>query len=57
MTDKSKTVCFSGHRIFSDPDAEIKNRLIAVITNCIKDGYTNFISGGALGFDTNPFLN
>lgn len=52
MIGKSKTVCFSGHRILSDSNAEIKDRLIAVITDCIKDGITNFIAGGALGFDT-----
>lgn len=51
MIDQSKTVCFSGHRIISDSIVELKNRLIAVITDCIKDGITNFIAGGALGFD------
>ena len=52
MISKSKSISFSGHRIISDPIFELKNRLISVVTDCIKDGFTNFITGGALGFDT-----
>ena len=52
MTNQLKTVCFSGHRVISESLSEIKSRLVTVITDCIKDGVTNFIAGGALGFDT-----
>lgn len=52
MISKSKSISFSGHRIISDPIPKLKNRLISVVTDCIKDGFTNFIAGGALGFDT-----
>lgn len=52
VIDKIKTVCFSGHRIISEPKEELKNCLRSAITDCIKDGMTNFIAGGALGFDT-----
>ena len=47
----NKTVCFSGHRIITEPLNELKIRLVSAITDCIKDGVTNFIAGGALGFD------
>ncbi|MBD5080609.1 MAG: DUF1273 domain-containing protein [Ruminococcaceae bacterium] len=51
MTNQLKTVCFSGHRIITEPLNEVKSRLATAITDCIKDGVTNFIAGGALGFD------
>lgn len=51
MIDKIKTVCFSGHRIISEPTEELKRCLVSVIEDCIKGGATNFIAGGALGFD------
>lgn len=47
----NKTVCFSGHRIITEPLNEVKSRLISAIKDCIEDGVTNFIAGGALGFD------
>lgn len=52
MTDRSKTVCFSGHRIICEPVSELETRLRAAIVNCIRGGATRFIVGGALGFDT-----
>ena len=52
MNDKTKTVCFSGHRTFHDPKAEIEKSLEAVIRKCIESGSERFITGGALGFDT-----
>lgn len=50
--EKSKTVCFSGHRILYDPKADIEKSLEIVIRQCIKNGSERFITGGALGFDT-----
>lgn len=51
MTDRSKTVCFSGHRIICEPISELEIRLETAVIGCIKDGALNFIAGGALGFD------
>lgn len=51
LIDKTKTVCFSGHGIITEPHKNLKHRLIAVIKDCIKDSAINFIAGGALGFD------
>ncbi|MBD5156135.1 MAG: DUF1273 domain-containing protein [Butyrivibrio sp.] len=52
MNTKEKTVCFSGHRDFHDPKAEIEKSLEAAIRQCIDDGAESFITGGALGYDT-----
>ena len=52
MNNKSKTVCFSGHRSFRDPKAEIEKNLEFAIRQCIENGSEQFITGGALGFDT-----
>lgn len=52
IDDKTKTVCFSGHRKFFDPIAEIEAKLEAEIRKCIESGMERFITGGALGFDT-----
>lgn len=52
MNVKDKTVCFSGHRRFHDPKAEIEKNLEAAIRECIESGAERFIAGGALGFDT-----
>ena len=49
---KEHTCCFSGHRIFSQKRIEaIGKRLHEEIDRLIQQGITNFISGGALGFD------
>ena len=56
-----KTVAFTGKRpqnlpwLFNEQDErclQLKERLKAEIENCIKQGYTAFISGMALGVDT-----
>ncbi|MCL2213449.1 MAG: DUF1273 domain-containing protein [Oscillospiraceae bacterium] len=52
MLKSNKTCCFTGHRI-------IDRRIVPDLQNCLRDtveslydrGYTNFISGGAMGFD------
>lgn len=53
MPDKNKCCCFTGHRAVSNIH---KERLVAnlpkIIKGLINDGITDFITGGALGFDT-----
>lgn len=49
---KSKTSCFTGHRKL--PRQKMKQILINLdkeVNNLIRAGVTDFISGGALGFD------
>lgn len=57
---KSKTCCFTGHRIQkvnfeyneSDPTfVKLRQDTKKEIINAIENGYTNFISGMAIGFD------
>ncbi len=54
MNEKSKTVCFSGHREINDyePKENIEKRLEAAVRKCILNGAEQFIAGGAIGFDT-----
>ena len=50
---KEKTCCFTGHRnILVEKCDIIENRTKNAIISLIKEGYTNFMAGGALGFDT-----
>ena len=49
---KAKTCCFTGHRRL--PKEKIEHILICLnqeVDNLISQGVTDFISGGALGFD------
>lgn len=49
---KSKTCCFTGHRrLPKDKIERIIKKLDREIENLISQGVTDFISGGALGFD------
>lgn len=49
---KSKTCCFTGHRkLPEDKIADIINNLNIEVDRLISMGVTDFISGGALGFD------
>jgi uncharacterized phage-like protein YoqJ len=49
---KDQTCCFSGHRKLPKNKIEqIVKRLDCEIDNLINQGITDFISGGALGFD------
>jgi uncharacterized phage-like protein YoqJ len=58
-TDISRTVCFTGHRPqslggFSEDNPiawNVKSKLQHYIEKAIKLGFTDFISGGALGVD------
>jgi len=52
MINKSKTCCFTGHR--SIPSAQLESvefYTCKTIESLAAQGYTTFISGGALGFD------
>ncbi len=52
MTVKSKTVCFSGHRVLYEPKEIIEQRLENAIRQSISKGADTFIAGGAIGVDT-----
>jgi uncharacterized phage-like protein YoqJ len=50
--NKKSVCCFTGHRRFSTDEMEyIKKRLNDELDRLIELGVTNFISGGAFGFD------
>ena len=50
---KSKTCCFTGHRVMSDQEKQIAAvRLREVIAALMKEGVVYYGAGGALGFDT-----
>ena len=60
-TDSSKTICFTGHRPNKlpwhyDETKEscilFRNHLKSILIKAIENGYTNFISGMAIGVDT-----
>ena len=52
-TLKENTCCFAGHRVLSQKKIErIVKRLNKEIDHLIQQGVTNFISGGAVGFDS-----
>ncbi len=49
---RENTCCFTGHRQIPICELEnIKNKIEEEITKLIKNGTTNFICGGAIGFD------
>ncbi len=49
---KNHTCCFTGHReLPSGQENIIKEKLTAVLTELIQDGITDFLAGGAIGFD------
>ena len=49
---RSKTACFTGHRIIPKQDREcIKKRLNKAVIELLDEGVVNFVSGFALGFD------
>lgn len=49
---KNITCCFTGHRrLPSDRIEQITKRLSDEIDNLYRQGVTEYISGGALGFD------
>ena len=49
----SKSVCFTGHRILSEPSKQLFDRLYPVLEQLVTEqGITDFYAGGAVGFDT-----
>lgn len=53
MTLLPKTCFFTGHRIIgSDELKRIKSLLNEELLNAVNSGFTHFITGGAVGFDT-----
>ncbi len=51
--NKSETVFFTGHRKISDDEADFLHDLLrCTVLIYIKRGYKNFITGGAVGFDS-----
>ncbi len=53
MIEKAKACCFTGHRIIAKQFREnLPYQLKNQICHLIKAGVTDFITGGALGFDT-----
>ena len=51
MIVKEKACCFTGHRRMSSP-VDVKTVLKQVIEEKINEGYYDFLSGMALGFDS-----
>lgn len=52
MINKETASCFTGHRLLPKDRVErILKRLDHEVENLIRQGITDFISGGALGFD------
>lgn len=48
-----KSCCFTGHRILpKNSMSAIKESLVSELKKLISEGFTDFYTGGALGFDT-----
>lgn len=53
MIRKDSACCFTGHRVIAKGFLEhLPTRLELLIRNLIGEGMVDFVSGGALGFDT-----
>lgn len=53
LKKRMTSACFTGHRFIKDSLKDpILHNLKVVITSLYGQGYRNFITGGALGFDT-----
>ena len=51
--DREKTCCFTGHRNLTDEEKISASRRVTIAVEAlVKARVTNFITGGALGFDT-----
>ncbi len=51
------TCCFTGHRIIQSEDMDaVRRNLSRVISALFDEGFRRFITGGALGFDTEAAL-
>ena len=53
MFNKNFTCCFTGHRkISASNQLLLRGKIKAAVLSLVERGYTDFVSGGALGFDT-----
>ncbi len=53
----NETCCFTGHRIIKSEDMNaVRRSLSRVISALFDEGFRRFITGGALGFDTEAAL-
>jgi len=53
LSVRERTACFSGHRVIpSDRRDRVVALLLSAVSALIEEGFTDFICGGALGFDT-----
>lgn len=51
--DRALSCCFTGHRTLpKTSESAIRSRTALAVYTLYKEGYRNFIAGGALGFDT-----
>lgn len=51
MYARDVTACFTGHRRFHEPAADISARVSKAVEELIQADYLNFCAGGARGFD------
>lgn len=49
---EEKICCFTGHRNLDGADTQLETRLENTLLALIDEGYTTFVAGGAIGFDT-----
>lgn len=53
MPNRNITCCFSGHRIIKKQFLPLlEEKLFETLKSLYEEGYTRFVAGGALGFDT-----
>lgn len=53
MKERERTCCFTGHRIIpAKVVPQLKEELEQAVAGLIDQGVTQFVAGGALGFDT-----
>lgn len=51
--EREQTCCFTGHRMIpAEVLPELKRELTETVSTLIQQGVTQFVTGGALGFDT-----
>ncbi len=51
IPDRSRAVCFTGHRKLKNANPELRSELRVLLEQLYKLGYRDFINGGAIGFD------
>ena len=51
MYTRDVTACFTGHKQFHEPAADIAARVSTTVEGLVQAGYLDFCAGGARGFD------